>query len=198
MFSYLAVVVGDSEPGVLWLICSREEAVEKVFPRLTRQEASYWMEWHSIKGGAANGSQSDSNSPADELVVSEGFHPSHLGPHAVTFLASANGRNIVPHWPFYPFSGQWNGESPFLLTKLQVVSELEELGTPEFLGPIDGMSNFEWDRVRARLPNGNTPGTSTDSFMDSQRQTNGAPYEQTSKPEKQVSDLSPEEDWDFL
>lgn len=197
MFSYLAVVVGGSEPGVLWLICSREEAIEKVFPRLTPQEASHWMEWHSFSGGVANLSQSDSKSPAEELVVSEGFHPSHLGRNAVTFLVSAGGRDIVPHWTFYPFSGQWNGESPFLLTKLQVVSELEELSAPEFIGPIEGLSNFEWDRVSGRLPGGSAPGTSTDEFMDYQRQTNGAPYEPISRPEVQASDLS-REDWDFL
>jgi len=178
----LAVVVDESEPGVLWVICTPEEANEKIFPLLGSDEAYYWRNTYNLTGGTGDapadlryGDGSKKHPAEIDLVISGEFHPSHFGSNAAGFLVSVDFNEVVPFWPGHPYTRMWNGESPFLKTELQEARQLEDFTAPTFLGPIEGMSDYEWDRVSGGLPKGKEPGPHTDKFMRCQRRANGAP-----------------------
>lgn len=87
-----------------WVECSYEEAENYVFPYLIpKQIKTSIMLWKQAKGVGYRGS--------DRLC----------------FLVSKDAQSILPMAWFYPFSGHWNGYSPFVDIKTIEITKLEEL-----------------------------------------------------------------------
>jgi len=79
----------DSSVGYFWVECTKEEAVEHVFPMLSKHSQSESINWANREGIESNPK------------------------HDYCYLVSPDVSHIIAKPVFFPFSGQWNAFNPF-------------------------------------------------------------------------------------